>query len=382
MNMKIAQQHLHKLQQELMQQESLVNALAPDDKARGASSLIRFQPTRSTESSTNPGELFAEKNEMQRKRDEQRALSRGQQRGKFIQSKITRLSELYGLLESRNTPAQQRQEQALQDLLVNQREPDAQQLLDAAGGDPVLADTLLRIALSKAQRLENDDLAASISHALQTLKGDFSAQITAGCNTAVAIATFTTHPEQKMAMRQLYYSVVIEQQSAELIFDSLLEQFGFAEFEPAMRTLQRALSDDIAAFSSSVSRKALRHILSGLDDTRAITHTLASVQAFLDRLKTRHPQVTIGAETFTRSLLSMCNKGFQSHEVTRLAPEVVGQQPLHQSMFYNQFLTLVQSLPQKLWGRDESNRNKAILMLRTLNGEYAAWEKRFAQDPQ
>lgn len=380
MNMKIQQHHLHKLQQELMQQQNLLNERAPEGKTQPAGSRISFPPSRNAESSANHSEIFAEKNEMQRKRDEQRALSRGQQRGKLIQTKIERLNELYGLLESRNTPAQEKQEQALQDLLINQHEPNAQQLLDAAGGDPVLADTLLRVALSKAQRLEQSDMTVAISHALQRLKADFDAQITAGRNTAPAIANFTTHPEQKMAMRQLYYSVVIEQQSAELIFDSLLEKFGFEEFEPAMRTLQRALSDDIAAFSSSVSRKALRHILSGLDDTRAITNTLANVQEFLERLKTRHSQVTIGADTFTRTLLSMCSKGFQSHEVTRLAPQVIGQQPLHQSMFYNQFLTLVQALPQKLWGQDESNRNKAILMLRTLNGEYAIWEKRFAHN--
>lgn len=380
MNMRIPQNHLQKLHKEELQQESLLEALAPNEKNQFTDSRIRFQPARTAENSAAHGDMFAEKSEMQRKRDDQRAFNRSQLRGKVAQTKIERLTELYEMLESRNTPAQEKQEQALHDLLVNEREPDMQQLLEAAGGDPVLADTLLRVALSKAQRLEQNDLAEAISHALEGLQEGFSEQITAGRNTASAIASFTTHPEQKMAMRQLYYSVVREEQSAELIFDSLLEKFGFEEFEPAMRTLQRALADDIAALSSSVSRKALRQILAGLDDTRAITNTLVKVQDFLDQLKTRPPQVNVGADTFTRSLLSMCNRGFQTHDLTRLAPEIIGDQPLHQSMFYNQFLTLVQDLPQTLWGRDESNRGKALQMLRTLNGEYAAWEKRLVQN--
>lgn len=377
MNMKIPQHHSHQLQEELLQQENLLKELAPQEDNPLSGSRVRFQSPRALDSNANFGSMFAEKGERLYKRNEQRSLSRSQLRGKVALTKFEQLTELYELLESRNMPEQLRQELALESLLQGQQEPGSEQLINAAGGDPVLADTLLRVALNKAQRLEKNHEVDVINRALENLKTSFNAQITAGRNTAFAIATFTTHPEQKLSLRKLYYSAITEQQSAETIFDSLLEKFGSEEFESAIRTLQRALSDDIAALSSSISRKALRHILSGLDDTRAITNTLAKVQDFLSHLKIRHPQVTIGADTFTRSLLSMCNKGFQSHEVTRLAPQVIGQQPLHQSVFYNQFLTLVQSLPARLWGRDESNRSKAITMLRSLNGEFAAWEKRF-----
>ncbi|QKJ86343.1 type III secretion protein W [Paramixta manurensis] len=378
MNMKIPQHHLHKLPQELKQQEDLLDELSPDEKSQTNAPRIRSPQARVTDALEELGTLFAEKNEMQSKRDEQRALSRGSSRSRIALTKIERLTELYQLLESRNAPAQQKREDAIDELLVGEKAPSSDQLVDAADGDPTLADTLLRVALSKAQRLGQSDKIAAATAALSALAEKFGAQISAGLNTAPAIAAFTTHPEHKMTMRQLYYSVVIEQQSAETIFDTLLEKFGGEGFEPALRTLQRALSDDIAALASSASRTALRKILSGLDDTRAITNTLSKVDDFLASLKTKYPQVTVGNDVFTRTLLSMCHKGFQAHEVTRLGAEVVGQQPLHQSLFYNQFLTLVLSLPNKLWGNDESNRSKAITMLRTLNGEYANWEKRFA----
>lgn len=377
MNMKISQHYLNTLQEEL-NKKNLLEKLRTDDQTQMATPRLQFQQMPASDVASNFRSVFIEKSEIQRKREEQGILSRNQLRGRIAQSKIERLTELYALLENRNAPTQQKYEDAIDGLLVGEKASGAEELVEATGDDPVLTDTLLQIALSKAQRLGQTDKIAIITAALAALNEKFGAQISAGHNTAPAIATFSTHPERKMAMRQLYYSVVIGQQSADVIFDTLLEKFGYEQFESAIHTLQRALADDIAAFSSSTSRTALRTILSGLDDTRAITNTLAKVRDFLDSLKSRFPQVTTGADTLTRALLNMCRKGFQSHEVARLAPEVVGQQPLHQSFFYNQLLTLVLSLPNKLWGADASNRSKAITMLRTLNGDYASWEKRFA----
>ncbi|SQA96499.1 type III secretion regulator YopN/LcrE/InvE/MxiC [Cedecea neteri] len=104
----------------------------------------------------------------------------------------------------------------------------------------------------------NPALAARVEQMLADLQQQHPEKINAGVNTAPAIAAFSSDPAQKREMRKLYYSGVINQQSADNIMDVLLDKFGVDGFVPALRTLQRALSDDIAALAPSAPPTALR----------------------------------------------------------------------------------------------------------------------------
>ncbi len=378
MNTKIPQHHLIK-QRPPGLQETLQDELISEGKnANVGNARIRPPLEFASEVAKMGGSsLFAEEREANSKFNDQRTIGRNQQHTRKILGKIARLTELYQLLENQNdNTAQQKHLDDIDNLLSEGRNASADDFIAVAEGDPAVADTLLRMTLYEAQRQKNSEKAAAASAAIQELAQHAGQQINAGINTASAFAAFSMHPEHKQALRQLYYSTVINQQAADAIFDVLLDQFGGDGFQLALRTLQRALADDIAALAPSVSPTALRKILSGLDDTRAITNTLSVVEHFLDRLKNKYPQVTMPANTLTRSLLSMCRKGFYSRELTQLGIQVVGQQPLHQSLFFNGLLILIRKLPEKLWGDNGKNRRNALLMLRTLNDEYAVWEKK------
>lgn len=376
MNMKLPQHYLHKQPQELRQQESLLDALSPDEKNQPRDPSVR---TRQTRVASTPGDiatLLAEKNEMQHKRDEQRIQSRNQIRSRIALTKIEHLTDLYQLLESPDPTARQQRQKKIEQLLSSDTPLDAGQWVAVTEGDPVLADTLLRAALSTAQRLGQQEKTDAISTALKTLEQTFEQQIGAGINTAEAIAAFTTHPEHKLAMRQLYYSAVIGQQSVETLFDVLLEKFGSSRFELALRTMKRALADDIAALAPSSPRRALHHIATALNDAGAISTMLVMVKDFLDTLKGKFADVSTPTDSLVRSLIGMCHNGFQSHQLTQLGPQIVGPNPLHQSFFYNQFLMLVVKLPATLWKNDPADQQRAVKMVRTLTSEYRAWEEK------
>jgi len=325
------------------------------------------------------GTQLAESIESRSKIDEQRATNNHPAgRLRVAIDKIERLTELYQLLDNQPSSTQSKQQTAVDALTSRETPATPDEYVAAADGDPAVADTLLRMALEKAQKRQDSAAVDSISQALAGLSEKFADKITAGVNTAAAIALFTTQPEQKQAMRQIYYSSVIGQQSSGSIFDALLDKFGKEGFMPALRTLQRALADDIAALAPSMTPVALRKVLSGLNDTRAITHTMAGVDLLLQRLNAKYPHVSLEGTPLTRRLLNLTQNGFYARDLTNLGQEVVGQQPQHQSVFFNGLLPLLQQLPVSLW-RDEKNRGSALTMLRSLIGEYVTWEQKMAR---
>ncbi|RWR00979.1 hypothetical protein ED28_16145 [[Pantoea] beijingensis] len=322
------------------------------------------------------GSQLAEAIENRLKLNEQRITNtRPAGRLRIAVDKIERLAELYQLLDDRPSETQNKQHAAINALTSREAPASPEEYLSAANDDPVIADTLLRISLEKAQKKQDSAAVEKIQLALATLSSKFGEQIVAGVNTAAAISLFSTQPEQKQAMRQIYYNSVIGQQSSGAIFDALLDKFGKEGFVPALRTLQRALADDIAAFAPSMTPVALRKVLNGLNDTRTITHTMAAVDTLLQRLNNKYPHISLDGSQLTRRLLNLTQNGFKPQDIANLGLEVVGQQPHHQSVFFNQLLSLLQKLPATLW-REEKNRGGALAMLRTLIGEYATWEQK------
>jgi type III secretion protein W len=292
--------------------------------------------------------------------------------------KIERLTELYQLLDNQPSATQSKQQGAIDALTSRSGGATPEEYVSAADGDPAVADTLLRMSLEKAQKSQDSAAIESIQQALASLGSKFGEQIAAGVNTAAAISLFTTQPEQKQAMRQIYYNSVIGQQSSGSIFDALLDKFGKEGFMPALRTLQRALADDIAALAPSMTPVALRKVLSGLNDTRSITHTMSAVDTLLQRMNSKYPHISLDGSQLTRRLLNLTQNGFYARDLTNLGQEVAGPQPQHQSVFFNQLLPLLQQLPATLW-RDDKNRGSALTMLRSLIGEYVTWEQKMAR---
>ncbi|MBJ7220896.1 MULTISPECIES: type III secretion system gatekeeper subunit SctW [unclassified Brenneria] len=289
--------------------------------------------------------------------------------------RIEKLTELFRMLENPSQSTLDEQLGRMRNLLMRETPPTLDDILQAAGNDPARGDILLRHVLSQAQ--EQPALAAVAEQALQTLHQAKGPEVRAGLNTAAAISLFSTQPEQKQAMRDLYYQKIVHQQSASALLDSLLERFDSKTFSIGLRTLQRALAADIASLAPSISKTVLSKMLSNLNDAQHLSHTLSSSQALLARLETKLPAFTLGAVDLTRRLIGLSANGAYARDLHNLGREVAGTQPHHQTLFFNGLLPLVSQLPQPLW-RDVKNRQTALQIIRGLIGEFAQYEKQQA----
>ncbi|MEI7253251.1 type III secretion system gatekeeper subunit SctW, partial [Pectobacterium versatile] len=252
-------------------------------------------------------------------------------------------------------------------------------VLEAAGNDPARGDILLRHI--QQQSPQQPELTAAAESALQQLHQEKGPEVRAGLNTATAIALFSTQPEQKQAMRELYYQKIVHQQSASALLDSLLERFDAATFSIGLRTLQRALAADIASLTPSIPKAVLSKMLSNLNDSRHLSHTLSSSQTLLTRLANKVPAFTLGAVELTRRLIGLSANGAYARDLHNLGREVAGTQVQHQAMFFSALLPLVSDLPHPLW-RDSKNRQTAIQLIRGMIGDIAQYEKQQAKSTQ
>lgn len=291
--------------------------------------------------------------------------------------RIEKLDELLKLLEHPQHAQLEMQNQKMQTLLQNNGSPHLDDLLQAAGGDPARCDVLLRHTLLQAQRAQDTELTTNAAKSLELLHQEKGAEVSAGVNTAHAIASFSTDPTQKQAMRQLYYQTVVHLQSGNAMLEALLNSFGSVHFNQGLRTLQRALSDDIAARSSSIPRRALQKILASLQDAGNISQTLTASKILLKRLAGKLPDVSFSPLELTRRLLNLSGNGAYLRDLQNLSRDVAGQHPEHQVLFLSGLVPLVYHLPLGLWRDDKSkNRQMALNLLRTVISEYAAHEPR------
>ncbi|MGG8125631.1 type III secretion system gatekeeper subunit SctW [Klebsiella aerogenes] len=291
--------------------------------------------------------------------------------------RIEKLDELMKLLEHPQHAQLETLNQKMQTLLQRSPSPHLDELLEAAGHDPVRCDVVLRHTLVQAQRAQNTELASSAVQSLEMLHKEKGAEVSAGLNTASAIASFSTDPTQKQAMRQLYYQTIVHLQSGNAMLDALLNSFGSVHFNQGLRTLQRALSDDLAARSSSIPRRALQKILASLQDAGNLSQTLTASKILLKRLGGKLPDVNFSPLELTRRLLNLSGNGAYLRDLQNLSRDVAGQQPHHQVLFLSGLVPLVYHLPLGLWRDDKSkNRQMALNLLRTVISEYAAHEPR------
>ncbi|GLW37543.1 SepL/TyeA/HrpJ family type III secretion system gatekeeper [Pectobacterium carotovorum subsp. carotovorum] len=292
--------------------------------------------------------------------------------------RIEKLTELFRMLENPSQSTLDQQLSRLRDLLTRQDSPSLEAVLEAAGNDPARGDILLRHIQQQSQQPE---LTAAAESVLQQLHQEKGPEVRAGLNTATAIALFSTQPEQKQAMRELYYQKIVHQQSASALLDSLLERFDAATFSIGLRTLQRALAADIASLTPSISKAVLSKMLSNLNDSRHLSHTLSSSQTLLTRLANKVPAFTLGAVELTRRLIGLSANGAYARDLHNLGREVAGTQMQHQAMFFSALLPLVSDLPHPLW-RDSKNRQTAIQLIRGMIGDIAQYEKQQAKSTQ
>jgi len=243
--------------------------------------------------------------------------------------------------------------------------PDSDTLLEKTGGDPARTALLLRMLGEQAEDEGDGELAARAGAQLEKLEQTHGQTIRAGNNTASAIAGYTSDPQRKQSLRNLYYDGIVHQQSAPMMLDMLLEAIGSRNLIPTLRTLQRALADDMAALAPSISALTLGRIHHGLRDAAGISQTLSDSTAFLQRMRSKLPSVDMNSLTLARRMLQISHNGAYQSDFTGLAQEIIGQSKHHQPLFYSSLFPLLRGVPRSLWP-DLEKRGNALKLLRGI----------------
>ncbi|MEM6050741.1 type III secretion system gatekeeper subunit SctW [Erwinia sp. P7711] len=366
-----------KVQSSFQYQQALAKTLLKQDSPRAMGSELRARPvnTQSAAASLSDsleeiGMMFSEKVEKKTK-----GLNRRQINTQHLRSnrgaveRIERLGELYQMLDGQQQDRLETRLSALKDVLSKESEPEAETLVEAADNDPARCDLLLRMTLREADRTGDLETAAAASNGLDALHEKFGDKVRAGLNTAPAIASFTTDPTEKQGMRDLYYHSIVKHQSPAVMLDSLLERFGREQFKPGLRTLQRALSEDIAALTPSISARSLNKIHHALSEAGQITHVLAGSDKLLSDLRSRGkiPASALDGIEMTRRLLNVAETGLQGRDITSMGKEFAGENPASKMLFFNGLLPLMNAMPRMLW-RDSNERPAAAKLLRSAIG--------------
>lgn len=321
------------------------------------------------------GLMFGEKAES-KKQAEQRRLNQHRVRYRHLLNKVE-LHKIYAMLDARDAGRQQVSLQQLRDALKRRAATD--ELLTILDDDPARCDLLLRVMEREARSDGDEELRHMVGQHLETLEQNHGERLRAGLNIAGAIAELTDNPQQKQSLRNIYYNSIVHQQSAMAMVDLLLEHFAPQGFTTGLRTLQRALADDIAALASSIGTGALRHIQTGLFEAGQVNHTLEESRTLLARMAGKMALGDMDHVELARRLLHICHNGAFQQDFSQLGHDVVTDaQPRHLSIFFNGILPLVRDLPIGLW-KIKDGRQTVLKLLENHNTQLLKDERRQAR---
>jgi type III secretion protein W len=238
---------------------------------------------------------------------------------------------------------------------------DVGELLKHVEGDPARAFVALKYVAAQADTDSRPAEAALARDAIAKLEVRFKGQIQAGLNIAVALQAACVDPQERQALRTLYYASVVTRQSLATMMQALLGVYGGERFADGLKVMRKALADDIAASVSSLPTPLLRTLLLGLQSCGQLSAVLAGCHALLQRLGISHDAVAL-----LQRLLAFAGSGIAAAEILRLAEELLGGSNTQQLLALNALYPLFQQLPLALWldsrVREEALRNFLAVM--------------------
>lgn len=241
------------------------------------------------------------------------------------------------------------------------QQPSVDKLMELTGNDPARIYVVLRQVTAQAEAEVRKTEAALARDALARLETRYRREIQAGLNIAMALHVATDDPQERQAMRALYYATVVVRQSLATMMQSLLGVYGGEQFAAGLNVMRRALADDIAAQASSIPSAKLRTLLLGLQSCGQLGGTLSNCTQLIQRLKVEHDAVVL-----LQRLLGYVGGGIACAEVQRLAGDLTGTSCAGQLTTLNGIYPMLKSLPLALWrdtrGRQDGLHNVLLVM--------------------
>ncbi|MBA1294249.1 type III secretion system gatekeeper subunit SctW [Pseudomonas lurida] len=235
--------------------------------------------------------------------------------------------------------------------------PTVETLLELTGQDPARAFVVLKYVAAQADAEVRAAEAALARDAIARLEVRFSGEIQAGLNIASALQATGVDPQERQALRALYYASVVRRQSLATMMQALLGVYGAERFHEGIKVMRKALADDVAAQVSSVPTAALRTLLLGLQSCGQLSAVLAGCRGMIQRLCVEYDAVDL-----LQRLLGYAGGGIASAEALRLASELGGGPTQQQLVCLNALYPLFQQLPLAVWP-DSRARQEALHVL-------------------
>lgn len=260
-----------------------------------------------------------------------------------------------------------------------QQQPSVEKLLDLTGGDPARTYVVLRQITAQAEAEVRKTEAALARDALAKLEIRYKREIQAGLNIAMALQANSDDPQERQAVRALYYANVVVRQSLASMMQALLGLYGGEQFSGGLNIMRRALADDIAACASSLPTAKLRTLLLGLQSCGQLGGVLSSCRTLIQHLKVEHDAVIL-----LQRLLGYAGNGIAPSEVQRLADELAGVESASQLASLNAVYPVLKTLPMALW-RDTRGRQEGLHNFLLVMDEFTRLENgqaRLGSDPR
>ncbi|ONH54929.1 type III secretion protein W [Pseudomonas cedrina] len=274
---------------------------------------------------------------------------------------IEKMAELYRQL---GHPA--KKTLAMMSLLAREalrQRADVKDLLELSEGDPARAFVVLTHVAAQADAEVRPSEAALARDAIAKLEVRFKGEIQAGLNIALALQAASVDPQERQALRTLYYASVVTRQSLATMMQALLGVYGGERFGDGLRVMRKALADDIAAKVSSMPTPLLRSLLLGLQSCGQLSGVLAGCHALVERLGIDHDAVNL-----LQRMLSFAGTGITAAEILRIGDELAGGPDERKLVSLNALYPLVQQLPLALW-LDSRVREETLRSFLAVIGE-------------
>jgi type III secretion protein W len=243
-----------------------------------------------------------------------------------------------------------------------QDRPTVEKLLKLADGDPARAFVVLKHVVAKADSEGRPSDTTLARDAIAKLEARFKGEIQAGLNIALALQSAGVDPQERQALRVLYYASVVTRQSLSTMMQALLGVYGGEQFHVGLKVMRKALADDIAAAVSSMPTPLLRTLLMGLRDCGQLSSVLGGCHKLIQRLSIEHNAVSL-----LQRLLGYAGAGIAVDELLRLGDELGGGPLDRQLMSLNALYPLFQQFPLALWSEKRIRLETLQILLTVID---------------
>jgi type III secretion protein W len=215
-------------------------------------------------------------------------------------------------------------------------------------------------AQSLEQEGSHDTLLEQVREALQELHEDAGSRIRADLNTIHAAAEFGEgNADRIAALQAAYHDAVLDGQGLGAMLKGALERFGTQDYRAAVRSLIRALGDDMAAIrGASVQPTRLNAVLQDLYQMEVLATMLDGCQTLATKMSTQHHLPPAPAGNLLQDLVAASAERFSSAgRFNAIADKYGAQEPAARISFLTHVKYLVRDMPTKVFADTDARSN-------------------------